>query len=305
MNRLLLMAFTASVFSVNTIFAQAVSFSNPAPWLTQRNDTVFLRAQLDTALLKKKTISVSLSQVNNGKKKVLTKKNINVTDNIIEISLGCVGKDFVGGSEYLSLQWTVPGSEEKGTIEPIGILNIQKMKKTEPVKAVHVANDAKVASVSDAIKDQNFIKVGANEFAAAWNKDAFFIVIKKSQDGSVLQFGFDGKNGKNAFISYPDRIVSYNLSNDSLKAIHYVRQLVADSLKYSENKWNSEIKKEMSGNKVVISIPWADIGVIPFEERMVGFGVFSIQNDGKVSASVPDNAQILIPGTWSDVFLQK
>ena len=52
MNRSIIKAALACVTSVSAIMAQAVSFSSPASWITQRNDTVFIRAQLDTALIK-------------------------------------------------------------------------------------------------------------------------------------------------------------------------------------------------------------------------------------------------------------
>lgn len=302
MNRSIIKAALVCAISVNTILAQAVSFSSPASWITQRNDTVFIRAQLDTGLIKKKTVSVSLLQVNDGKKKVIAKKNLKITDNVMELMFAKVGKDLLGGKEFLRLEWAA--DNEKGVIEPIGILDLNKVSKSDTVKALRVQDGAEAKTVADIIKAEQFRKIGSVEFGTAWNKDAFFIVMKKSQDSSTISFAFDGKNGKNAFLSYPDRIISYVPAKDSLNTTCYVREIKGDTLKYKDKLWNSEIEKVAADEKVIIRMPWADIGVIPFEERMIGIGVFAMQK-GKVNAAIPQNAQYYIPGTWGDVFLQK
>lgn len=302
MNRSIIKAALVCAISVNTILAQAVSFSSPASWITQRNDTVFIRAQLDTALIKKKAVSVSLLQVNDGKKKVIAKKNLKITDNVMELMFAKVGKDLLGGKEFLRLEWAA--DNEKGVIEPIGILDLNKVSKSDTVKALRVQDGAEAKTVADIIKAEQFRKIGSVEFGTAWNKDAFFIVMKKSQDSSTISFAFDGKNGKNAFLSYPDRIISYIPAKDSLNTTCYVREIKGDTLKYKDKLWNSEIEKVAADEKVIIRMSWADIGVIPFEERMIGIGVFAMQK-GKVNAAIPQNAQYYIPGTWGDVFLQK
>ena len=304
MNRSIIKAALACVTSVSAIMAQAVSFSSPASWITQRNDTVFIRAQLDTALIKKKAVSISLLQINEGKKKVRAKKNLKITDNVLELMFAKVGKDLVGGKEFLRLEWALADNSEKGIIEPMGILDLKKVPKTDTVKALRVQDGAEVKSVADIMKADQLKKIGSVEFGTAWNKNALFIVMKKAQDSTMICFAFDGKNGKNAFLSYPDRIISYIPAKDSLNTIHYKRDVKEDTLRYTDKLWQSEIKKEIIGEKVVISMPWADIGVIPFEERMVGMAVFA-QQGGKTKTAIPQNAQFYIPGTWGDLFLQK
>ena len=253
-------------------------------------------------VLTKKAVSVSLLQVNDGKKKVIAKKNLKITDNVMELMFAKVGKDLLGGKEFLRLEWAA--DNEKGVIEPIGILDLNKVSKSDTVKALRVQDGAEAKTVADIIKAEQFRKIGSVEFGTAWNKDAFFIVMKKSQDSSTISFAFDGKNGKNAFLSYPDRIISYIPAKDSLNTTCYVREIKGDTLKYKDKLWNSEIEKVAADEKVIIRMPWADIGVIPFEERMIGIGVFAMQK-GKVNAAIPQNAQYYIPGTWGDVFLQK
>lgn len=304
MNRSIIKAALVCVSSVSAILAQAASFSSPASWITQRNDTVFIKAQLDTALIKKKAVSVSLLQVNEGKKKVIAKKNLKITDNVMELMFAKVGKDLVGGKEFLRLEWALADNGEKGVIEPVGILDLKKAQKSDTVKALRVQDGAEVKSVADIIKAEQFRKIGSVEFGTAWNKNALFIVMKKGQDSSKISFAFDGKNGKNAFLSYPDRVISYVPASDSLNTTHYDREIKGDTLKYTDKLWQSEIKKENIGEKVVIRMPWADIGVIPFEERMVGMGVF-VELGGKIKEAIPQNAQFYIPGTWGDIFLQK
>lgn len=303
MNRSILIASVVSIFSASAVFSQAVSISSPVSWVTQRNDSIFLRAQVDTSMLKKKAINVSLIQINNGKKKVLIKKNLMLNDNTIELNLGMAGKDLLGGQEFLRLEWAVPDSGEKGVIEPVGIINLQKMPKNDTLKALRVSDGISTGAVA-ALNGQ-FTKLGAAEFSTAWNMNKFFILMKKTSDENFIRFTFDGKNGKNAFISYPDRIISYKMANDSLSATHFNREISKDSLVYSQKEWNCEVSKEVIGDKVVISIPWADLGVIPFEERVMGFGSFYQKSSGEAIASIPKKAQQFIPGTWADIFLQK
>ncbi|NLE01199.1 MAG: hypothetical protein GX640_15135 [Fibrobacter sp.] len=286
-------------------YSQMIAFNAPSAWLTLRNDTLVAKAQLDTAQLKQKTITVSLLQVANGSKKVLMKKNFKVTDYSMDFSFGKIKKDILGGNEFLRIEWSVPKTDEKGSIEPVGIVDLSKVSTDQKIMAVHVQDGSNADAVSGAIKPEQLQKIGSTEFATAWNKDAFFIVIKKGGDPKNIRFSIDGKNGKNAFLSYPDRIIVYDAVKDSAYGTHYSRAIISDTLKYTEEKWQTEISKETVGDRVVIRMPWYDTGIIPFEARNIGFGVFMAGTDGKVTNSMPAKAQQLIPGTYTDLVLMK
>jgi hypothetical protein len=293
------------VFAVVSAYSQVVSFSSPVPWATQRNDTIIARAQIDTAQIKKKSISLTLSLVSNGKKKALSSKTFKISDYAGEFSFGSIKKDLVGGKEFLQIDWSASDGQEKGTIAPIGIVNLDKVNKSEPLKALRVASDVSLSAVASAVKNENFSTVGNFRYAATWNKDAFFVVIGKNQDSGSVRFIIDGKSGKNAFLSYPDRIVSYSPGKDSLGAFHFTREYKDNAIQYTSRKWQSELNREIVNDKVVIRIPWYDTGIVPFEERSIGLGVFAVDQGEKVTASVPEKAQYYIPGTWGDVVLQK
>lgn len=282
--------------------AQTVSFSSPVPWVTQRNDTISVKAQVDTAQLKQKSLTFKLSQVSNGKKKEIASKKVTVNDVSVDVSFGAIKKQLLGGDEYLQVEWAVPGGNDKGVVEPFGIVSESVYKGLAPVTAAKV----KTADDLSQFKGDQFQTLGDIKIAAGWNMDACFFAIKKGADSkSIVKCAFDGKNGKSAFASYPDRIAIYNAQKDEVSAIHYVREMKADSLKFNENKWVNTITKKQQGDLVIITIPWSDVGVIPFEERTVGFALFAQNADGKVSQSIPSGAKVFIPGTWTNLLLAK
>jgi hypothetical protein len=295
---------SAIIIGATFIYGQAVSFSNPSPWVTLRNDSIVAHAQVDTVQLQKKTVKLSLVQINKGKKKVIASKSAVVTETSMDFSFGKIKKDVLGGSEYLNLEWSVSGTEEKGSIGPIGIVDLSKIAKTESVKAVRVKDGCGSNDAQAGIKNEQFGKIGKIEFATAWNKDAFFIIIKKDTSSNI-QFAFDGKSGKNAFLSYPDRIISYQPASDFISGKHFSREIAGDTLKYLEKVWKSELSKDVVGDRVIIKMPWYDTGIIPFEERTIGMAIFASSTDGKTNTSLPEKAQLYVPGTWGDVLLQK
>lgn len=282
--------------------AQTVSFSSPVTWVTQRNDTVAVKAQVDTAQLKQKSLTMKLVQVENGKKKEIASKKISVTDVSLDMSFGSIKKPLVGGDSYLRIDWSVPGSTENGALYPFGIVSESVYKDLVPVKAVKV----KAAEECFQFKDDQFQSLGDVNVATGWNMDSYFFVVKKSAGAkSFVKCVFDGKNGKSAFLSYPDRFVGYNAQTDSVSANYYVREMNADTLKYRPNNWNNSITKQNSGDIVVLSVSWSDIGVLPFDERTIGFAMFAEDAGTKVTQSIPASAQRLIPGTWTNLLLAK
>ncbi|NLW32649.1 MAG: hypothetical protein GXY77_14465 [Fibrobacter sp.] len=285
------------------VSGEVVIVSSPGAWLTQRSDTIVAKAQIDTAQLEKKEITIKLAQVNNGKKRVLATKTFKVEDNMAEFSLGTINKDIVGGTEFLQLNWSVAGSDESGSVGPLGIVKLDKKRDAEDLLAVRVKKGLDIDNIVSEFEKPN--KVGNLEFVTAWDTSSLYLIFQKSEEPGSIQFFIDGKNGKKAFLSYPDRIICYTPSKDSIHGFNYKREIRADSLIYTENVWNHEIATKTVGDKTLIVIPWADAGIIPFEGRKCGLGIFALNSSNKVTSSIPQNAERDIPGTWTDLVLQK
>lgn len=280
--------------------SQVVVLNSPAPWLTLRNDSVVAKAQIDTALNKSKVIKYTLSSVIGGTTKVIAKKDVNVTDVANDAFITKVNSSVLGGLDYLKIEWAA--DSQKAEILPFGILALEKLPKTTLVQIRSVDSTASLKAIADGIKDADFVKNGSHSYALVWNSKALYMIAKKSTDTTILTFAIDGKNGKNAFVAYPDRFVM--IKQDSVWGIHYERKFIDSKIKYVEKQWHNEIYKEIVDDKIIVALPWFDSGIVPFEGRQAGFAVFVKKGDGIV-ASVPDKAQYYIPGTWGNFELSK
>lgn len=300
--RLFTLATVATGFFVASQ-AQTISFNTPIPWVSQRSDTITVRAQVDTAALKGKEIAMQLLLAEKGKTTSLSSKKFKLTDPSGEFTFGKINKSLVGGESFLKISWNIPGTEEKGVIEPVGIADLTAQTAKDTIKAVKVGDNTAAAEIaSKAVMSQ----LGAVTFGLAWNKNKLFIVTKKISSGDTLQIALDGKCGKNAFLSFPDRFIFAALS-DTVKTggFHFQREAKDNNLLYTKKEWQNEISFETSADNVVISMPWYDSGIIPFEERAISAGVFVISADGKTAVSVPQTAKRSIPATWGTILLQK
>lgn len=286
-------------------FSQTISFNTPLPWVSLRNDSLIVRAQVDTAELKDKKLKITVSTVKNSRSKKISSKSFSLNEPSGEFAFGSLKKKLVGGEEYIKIDWSISGTKDKGTIEPIGIANLTALPETSPMTAVKVDDGIAAKDVSGKITGK-FNKTGATEYAFAWNKTTLFIAVKKTTTDKNIKFAIDGKSGKNAFLSYPDRFVVVSPSDSTpVKGIHFERKVKGDSLQYKELKWRNEISTEETGDVIVAAMPWYDAGMISFEERTVGFGVFVENKSGKTVASVPQKADDQIPATWGVLKLAK
>jgi hypothetical protein len=138
-----------------------------------------------------------------------------------------------------------------------------------------------------------------------WNAKSFVVIGKKVKSKNSIKFTFDCKNGKNAFLSFPDRILSYNLSNDSLTTQYYERVAVSDTVSYMVKIWNTEVKVYSDEKQFMVVVPWYDLGMLPADDRVIGFAAFITDEKAKVTAAYPEKAKMLIPGSWSNVILNK
>ncbi len=286
-------------------FTQAVSVNTPLPWVSLRNDTITVRAQIDTSALKKKEITITLLTVNKGKSKLIADKTFKITDPSGEFSFGKIKKGLIGGEEYLQIKWAVKGTEEKGAVEPIGIADLTPFTNTDTVRSIRVADDIALKDVVTAAGDK-LMQTNKAAYSIAWNKKALYVILKKFSSKDTIKFSLDGKTGKNAFLSYPDRFINLFFSDTVIiRAIRYKREIRKDSLVYTPEEWRNEITHEVVGDKLIVCVPWYDTGMIPFEERTIGFAVFVTDEKGKTVQSLPTNAQIFIPATWGILFLHK
>jgi hypothetical protein len=287
-------------------YGQIIAFNGPMPWITQRNDSITVRAQIDTAQLKKsKTIALSAVLVNERQQKtVLAKKTFPVTDYSGEFALGTIKKDIVGGLSYIKIDWSMPAaSGGKGSLLPVGIAALDKLPAPEVITVSRI-KDGAIPDVSG-IKDSDYRTAGGMRFALAWNNEALVIVIVKKALPGTVRFAIDGKNGKNAFLSFADRVVMYTPATDSLRGVHFSREMNAEALTYAEKPWPNELTKSASGNTIVLRLPWSDVGLLPAEERKFGMGITVFDAKGKQTAAFPSKADFFLPATWCDCRLAK
>jgi hypothetical protein len=210
----------------------------------------------------------------------------------------------VGGKDFLKVVWSVPGGKDSGFCAPIGIVNLDKAAKFEPVHAAKVVTPLDIKDIAGLVKDKKFTKVGAGEFLLLWNTKTLSIVIKKSAAKGVVKFTFDGKNAKNAFVSFADKMLDYVTDKDSIFAYENDR-VCSDSITYTPKTWINEIKKASDKDYALITIPWYDIGLLPFDGRVMGFGAFVITEAAKVPAAYPEKAMVFEPGSWGNAILDK
>jgi hypothetical protein len=286
-------------------FGDIVTFNSPGQWLTERSDKIVLKVQLDTSKIPQKKVDVVLSKVEGGKKKVVAKKTFKVTDYSQEFALGSAGTSLLGGKDFLKIEWSLPGTKDKGSLFPVGIVDVDKIAKTEPLHAAKVAAAVDQNSVADLCAKAKFTPLKGSEFTLFWNPTVLSIVCKKGQAGGILRFAFDGKNGKNAFIAYSDRVVDVFTAKDSVNSFMHNRLAMTDSISYPTKQWPTEIKTFTAKDFVVVNIPMYDIGLVGQDERVIGFSAYSVDEKGTSLAAYPDKAKLLLPGSWSSVVFDK
>ncbi len=280
--------------------AQVVTFSDPSEWMTMREQSLVAKVQLDTAQIKSKKVSLAMYKVVNGRRRALGKaRAFGVDDFSEEFALGSAGTGLLGGFDYLGIDWSIPGGKDKGTCEPFGLVVIKKWPEGEMVSVRKVADGLAAKDVVAGVKDSEYRKVGAGTYAMVWNKDALWVVCT----GGAVEVAFDGKNAKNAFLSYPDRLVRLIPAKDSVYAYHCTRSFKDGKIAYPETVWHHETAVYAAGGVVAAGVRWHDTGIIPQNERAVGFAAFAVGEDGAVSASAPKGALRENPGTWGDIQL--
>jgi len=300
-----LMGVVCAAWFATSSGADIVTFNSPGQWTTERSDNLVLKAQLDTAKIPKKQISVSLYKIEAGKKKLVATKPFKVTDYSQEFNLGTVGTNLLGGKDYLKIEWSIMGAKDKGSLFPVGIVNLDKLPPVAAVHASKVQAPLDAGSAASFAASAKFVSVKDCDIALFWSSSALSVLVKKGQSKNTLKLAFDGKNGKNAFISYPDRVVELNMTKDSLSTVLYERVALSDSVNFPVKDWKSEVKKTAANGMTIITIPWYDIGLVAQDGRVLGFGAFVTDEKSAPVAAYPASAKLLLPGSWSSIVLDK
>lgn len=294
------------IFSaLSAVYAQPVTFQSPIPWITLRDSKLVTKVLIDTADLKNGSVVFTLLKIEKGKETKLASKTVGSNEYSQEFSLFSFREAMFGGADFYRLVWSVPGKKEKqGTIEPFGIALLAGDSLRNVVLCRRSASSEKGigGSAVAQLKEEEFLTIGKTVVGFVWNEKYFGVVVR-SIDDERLSLSFDGKNGKNAFLSFSDRVVEYSPKTDSLVAVYHKRGIVKNSIVYERKPWVQTILMEKLSGVTLIQIPWHDMGIVAAEKRTFGFAA-QTENAGKKSV-FPSNAQQDIPGTWGNITLAK
>jgi hypothetical protein len=294
--------------AVTTLFAQdeAVTITSPTPWTTLRSDSIVVSVQADTLRLPQRSIAFKVSRNSNGKASALFSKTVKMDDVSSDLFLGRLSAVPLGGADFLTLEWSVPGAEIKGVIEPLGAVKLpDEVTARPPLSAVRLKEGVTEAQAADVLRGVVGTESGGVKFATGWNVDALYIMINAAEAVTEVQFAIDGKCGKSAFLSWADRFVIFSTVSDSVYGRHYKRSVDKNVMKFDDMAWGgaSTLSVTKAETSRLIKIRWYEVGIQPFEERNVGFSVFAAGKSKKTA--YPGLANREIPGTWGDLKLEK
>ncbi len=282
---------------LQALMGQAITFHSPVSWITLRESAVKTKALIDTAEVKKNSISLTLSKVVKGKKIKLAKTSLKPKDYSFEKDLAELKETVLGGEDYLMVDWAVKGTDKKGFIRPFGIVKLENNGIANPTACKQVSQEMNLAALAEVVKDEDFIAVGSGKMCPLWSEKALGLVLKDVKDLEEISFCIDGKNGKNAFLAFSDRELVYYPKKDSLATIYYDRSFTDKNIAYEANDWKNEVTVTKEGEQCLIVIPWHDLAIKPTKDRIIGFAAFA-------DAAMPKTAQKKIPGTWGNITLK-
>ncbi len=291
------MFFSASSFDI--------SFSAPAQWMTLRDGEVVVRFHADTSMLPDNQVVFSLHNHTENSERRLSTKTVTVDGYTGEYTIGTVEDAFIGGSQWLVIQWRVPGTDFKGTLGPLGIADLERIGSERIAGAKRFENELSDSEIMAAFGDDHFITVGGVKVALGWNDRSLFVAYDKHNSAGELQLAFDLKCGKSAFLSWADRFLVYNAEKESVSGVHYRRKIRDEKVEYAERSWGQGIITSSGENILLVSIPWDEMGVIAFQERVIGLAAFSFDQNGAAKINLPSSALKYAPGTWGDFILEK
>ena len=297
-------------------FDAPVVVTEPSPWSTLRSDSVVVTIQADTSKLPNGRVDFKLVRRSGSRAATVFTKSVAMKKNRAKVFLGRSKDVPLGGTDYLSVEWSVPGTEFKGVFEPLGIVRLDGavsdsnkwVPARPPLTAVRLADGAADDKAAGALAGADGFEAGGMKFSAGWNTEGLFILFTPADGVSAVEFAFDLKCGKNAFLAWADRFVVYSAAGDSVSGLHSgARSVDKEGMKFEDRAWGSG--QSLSVTKAdaarLVKVKWYELGAQPFEERNVGFAVFVKGRVKKQPASYPAAAVRGIPGTWGDINLAK
>lgn len=284
------------------LYGDVVTFNSPGSWATLRTDKIVAKMQIDTAKVEKKKIKLNLISSDDGKEKNVSSKLYNVNDYSQEFELAELKTGILGGKKFLKIKWEIPGTKKAGETDPFGIVKLEDGEESaDLISAKAAGGPITAADLKGSLSDADFTSLSSSGFCVVWSDKALGIVFKKSGLPEGVLFCIDGKNGKNAFLSFPDRMIRYYTAKDSLKNYYFKRKIASDKISYDEKAWHSEISKSADADIAVVTVPWSDLGMLPFDNRVIGFSAFALDEKGEAVSSFPAKAEREIPGTWASL----
>ncbi|MDR0308121.1 MAG: hypothetical protein LBI42_14990 [Chitinispirillales bacterium] len=285
----------------------AVIISAPSPWVTLRGDSLVVTVQADTSKLPKNMITFKVQKGSGGRTTTLFSKNVKMEDYNADLFLGTIKERHLGGTDFLSIEWSVPGTELAGTIEPFGTARLDPVSDSNKnlLTAVKLKDGASIGQISDVLIGAQSQSIGASKFAAGWNKEGLYILLNAADGVSEVEFAFDPKCGRNAFLSWADRFAVYLTDADSVYGVNYRRSFDKTAVTYAGMQWGEGLSVQTSESAKVIKIQWHELGLQPFEERNIGIAVFVKEKSKRTALSYPAAANRTIPVTWGSLRLEK
>jgi len=311
-------ALTAPASAQTPDFDGPVVVTNPAAWSTLRTDSLTVSVQVDTSQLPKGNggaVDFKVLRRSGSRSSLLFSKSVKVDGAVADVFLGRVkGGAHVGGGDFLSVEWSVPGTELKGVVEPIGIAalngSVSPENKWVPaspyISAVRLKEGLSGENAADVLAGLSGFGLGGSTFVAGWNASGLFLYFTPSGSGAEAEFALDLKCGANAFPAWADRFVT--VGADSAYGIRTSARSVdgKEGLKFEESGWGDGrtivFTKAKAGSLVMLD--WSELGILPFEGRNIGFAVFKGGRGGK-GVVYPAGAGRSIPGTWGGISLAK
>lgn len=283
------------------ITAQVAVFNNPSSWMTLREKEVEANVLLDTARAEKNSVRITLIKHANNSQRTISNRVYTIDEFPQNLVAGTLQEDVIGGEDFIQLQWSVPGTDHEGKIAPVGIAVLDSVQ-AEPLLSVRkLSSVSDIASLRKAVGD-SMVSAGSYSVAAGYTDSVLYLYMEKdSGQAGTITFAFDGKNAKNAFLTYSDRFISYADSTDSLSTYHYTRSFRSDTIAYERNVWYAGVSEEKNENQIMVAIPWHDLGFLPFDGRRFGLAMFV--TDGAERA-VPQAADRQLPASWGNAILQ-
>lgn len=270
--------------------AADIAFNTPVRWGTVRSNNVTASFIVDSSLINSK-MQLTLTEIVDGKERVVSKKNIMLKDVNTELDFP-LKRPVPGGTDYHSLKWEV--NELEGSIRPFGVAPVSNSIDPKAVNAVKANSEISPKTYST-VPDLAPFTVGGNEISLAWNPNALSLIVKGT--GNV-EISLDPSNTKGSFLAYANRTIAVDFEKNSVEYYFSTRKITKTGIEYEKNNWNGDMSNSIEDGVAVITLPWYEIGAKPFAGRQMGIMI----NSG--DELYPKSAIEMTPATWGNFILK-